>query len=77
MSSNIIRVMKSRKMRWAGHVAYLREKRNAIGVLVGKPEKRGYLEDLGIDGRVCICVCIYIYIKHLEERNGIGGHGLA
>ena len=34
-SLNIIRMIKSRKMRWAGHVARMRERR---GVLVGKPE---------------------------------------
>jgi hypothetical protein len=32
---NIIRVIKSRRMRWAGHVARMGEKRN---VLLGKPE---------------------------------------
>ena len=53
VSSNIIRVMKSRKMRWAGHVSCLGEKRNALGILLGKPKKKGgYLEDLGMDGRV-------------------------
>jgi hypothetical protein len=31
-------VMKSRKMRWAGHVAYMRERRGIYSVLVGKPE---------------------------------------
>jgi hypothetical protein len=34
----IIRIIKSRKMRWAGHVARMREKRNAYRLLVGKPE---------------------------------------
>jgi len=34
----IIRVMKSRRMRWAGHVARVGVKRNACRVLVGKPE---------------------------------------
>jgi hypothetical protein len=37
-SPNIIR-MKSRMMRWAGHVARMRETRNAYRILVGKPEK--------------------------------------
>jgi hypothetical protein len=36
--SNIIRMMKLRRMRWAGHVAFMRVKRNAYKVLVGKPE---------------------------------------
>jgi hypothetical protein len=29
---------KSRRIRWAGHVARMREKRNACRILVGKPE---------------------------------------
>jgi hypothetical protein len=35
---NIVRVVKSRRMRWAGHVARLGEKRGVQRVLVGKPE---------------------------------------
>ena len=30
--------LKSRRMRWAGHVAHMREERGAYRVLVGKPE---------------------------------------
>jgi hypothetical protein len=37
-SPNIIRVIKSRRMRWAAHVARMGEKRNAYRLLVGKPE---------------------------------------
>jgi hypothetical protein len=37
-SPSIIRVVKSRRMRWAGHVARMGEKRNAYRILVGKPE---------------------------------------
>jgi hypothetical protein len=37
-SPNIIRMIKSRRMRWAGHVARLGETRNAYRILVGKPE---------------------------------------
>jgi hypothetical protein len=37
-SPSIIRIIKSRRMRWAGHVARMVEKRNAYGILVGKPE---------------------------------------
>jgi hypothetical protein len=36
-SPNIIRMIKSRRMRWAGHVARMGEKRNAYRILVGKP----------------------------------------
>jgi hypothetical protein len=31
--------IKSRRMRWAGHVARMGEKRNAYRILVGKPEE--------------------------------------
>jgi hypothetical protein len=31
-------MIKSRRMRWTGHVALMGEKRNAYRVLVGKPE---------------------------------------
>jgi hypothetical protein len=34
----IIRIFKSRRMRWAGHVARMGERRNAYRLLVGKPE---------------------------------------
>jgi hypothetical protein len=37
-SQNIIRIIKSRRMRWAGHVARMGEKRNAYRLLVGKQE---------------------------------------
>jgi hypothetical protein len=35
---SIIRITKSRRMRWAGHVARMGEKRNVYRLLVGKPE---------------------------------------
>jgi hypothetical protein len=37
-SPSIIRIMKSRRMRWAEHVERMGEKRNAYRLLVGKPE---------------------------------------
>ena len=37
-SSNNVRVIKSRRMRWAGHVARMGEERGVYRVLVGKPE---------------------------------------
>jgi hypothetical protein len=37
-SPNIVRVIKSRRMRWAGHVACMGEGRGAYRVLVGRPE---------------------------------------
>jgi len=35
---NIVRVIKSRRKRWAGHVARMWERRGVYRVLVGKPE---------------------------------------
>jgi hypothetical protein len=37
-STNIVRVIKSKRMRWAGHVARTSEERVMYRVLVGKPE---------------------------------------
>ena len=37
-SPNIVRVIKSRRMRWAGHVARMGERRGVYRVLVGNPE---------------------------------------
>ena len=40
---NIVRVIKSRRMRWAGHVAHMGEERRVYRVLVGKPEGKSPL----------------------------------
>jgi hypothetical protein len=37
-SPNIVRVIKSRRMRWAGHVKRMGERRGVYRILVGKPE---------------------------------------
>jgi len=37
-SPNIVRVIRSRRMRWAGHVVRMGERRGVYRVLVGKPE---------------------------------------
>jgi hypothetical protein len=42
-SPNIVRVIKSRRMRWAGHVARMGKERGVYRVLVGKPEERRLL----------------------------------
>jgi hypothetical protein len=41
-SPSIIRMIKSRRMRWEGHVARMGEKRNAFRLLVGKPEGKSH-----------------------------------
>jgi len=45
---NIVRVIKSRRIRWVGHVARVCEERGVYRVLVGKPEGR---RPLGRPGR--------------------------
>jgi hypothetical protein len=42
-SPSIIRIIKSRRMRWVGHVARMGEKRNMYRLLVGKPEGKRLL----------------------------------
>ena len=56
-SPNIVRVIKSRRMRWAGHVARMGEERGVYRVLVGKPEgkrplgrpRRRYVDNIRMD----------------------------
>jgi hypothetical protein len=36
----MVRIMKSKRMRWVGHVARMEEKRNAYTLLVGNPEEK-------------------------------------
>jgi hypothetical protein len=64
-SQNTVRVIKSRRMRWAGHVAHTGEGRGVNRVLIGRPEGKRplgrprlrwednikmYLRDIGFDG---------------------------
>jgi hypothetical protein len=42
-SPSIIRIIKSRRMRWEGHTARMAEKRNACRLLVGKPKGKSPL----------------------------------
>jgi hypothetical protein len=50
-SSSIIRIIKSRMMRWAGHVARMGKKRNLYRLLVGEPEGK---RPLGIPRRMLV-----------------------
>jgi hypothetical protein len=51
-SPDIIQVIKSRRLRWAGHVARMGERRGAYRALVGKPGGGDHLKDPGIEGRI-------------------------
>ena len=54
---NIVRVIKSRRMSWAGHVARMGDEREVYRVLVGKPEgkrplgrpRRRWVDNIGMD----------------------------
>jgi hypothetical protein len=50
-SPSIIRIIKSRGMRWAGNEAQMGEKRNAYRILAGKPEGK---RPLGSPRRTCV-----------------------
>ena len=49
-----MREVKSRRMRWAGHVARMREGRGVHRVLVGNPRERGHWGDLDVDRRIIL-----------------------
>jgi hypothetical protein len=60
-SPNIITVIKSRRMRWAGHVARMGEGRGGegrgevlTGFWLGGPKARDHWEDLGVGGRIML-----------------------
>ena len=65
-SPDIIRVIKSRRPRWAGNAACIGDTRGAYNVLVGKPDERDHLEDTDADG--------WIILKLIFEKwDGRGG----
>ena len=53
-SSNIVLVIKSRRMRWAGHVAHMGERRGVYRFWWGNLSERDHLGDPGIDGRIIL-----------------------
>ena len=75
-SPNIVRVIKSRRMRWAGHVAHMGEESGAYRVLVRKPEgkrplgrpRRRWVDNIGMD--VQEVGCGYVdWIGLAQERD--------
>jgi len=53
-SPNIVRVIKSRRMCWAGHMARMGEERGVNRVLVGNRRERDHWGDLGVDGWIIL-----------------------
>ena len=73
-SPNVVRVIKSRRMRWVGHVARVGEGRDVYRVLVGKPEgkrllgrpRRRWEDNIKIDLQKVGCGCYGL------DRAGLG-----
>ena len=53
-SPNIVRVIKSRRMRWVGHVARMGEERGLIGFWWGNRREGDHRGDLGVDGWIIL-----------------------
>ena len=53
-SSNIVGMIKSRRMRWVGHVACMGERKGIYRILVGKLEGRDHFGDPGVNGRMTL-----------------------
>ena len=68
-SPNIVRAIKSRRIRWAGHIACVGMRRGVHRVLVGSLRGKDYLEDPGVDGRI---ILKWIFMKW----NGVAWTGL-
>jgi len=78
-SPNIVRVIELRRMRWAGHVARMGEKRGE-GFWWGNLKERYHLRDPGVDGRIILRwifrkwnVGVWIVSSWLRIRTS-GGH---
>ena len=79
-SHNIVRVIKLRRMRWAGHVARMGEGRGVDRVLVGKPEgkrplgrprhRREDLQEVGYGGMDWIELALYTKVECGNEPSG-------
>ena len=53
-SPHVVRVIKSRRLRWADHVTRMEEGRSAFKILIGKPTGKRPLGSLGVDGRTIL-----------------------
>ena len=53
-SPNIVGVIKSRRMRWAGHVARMGRRRELYRVVVGNLRERDHWGEPGADGRIML-----------------------
>jgi hypothetical protein len=68
-SPNIVRVITSRRMRWAGHVARMGKERGCIGSWWVNQRERDHWEDLHVDG--------WIILGRISRRWDVDWIGLA
>jgi hypothetical protein len=72
-SPNIVRMIKSRRMRWAGHVARMGEGRGFTGFWLGSPKARDHWEDLGVGGRIILRWTLGIMYRWGELDSAVSG----
>ena len=65
-SPNIARVIKSRRLRWSGHVARIEEGRRALKMLTGKPTG-----DIGVGGKTILEIGINMrnFFDSVQDRD--------
>jgi hypothetical protein len=69
-SPNVVQVIKSRRMRWTGHVAQFGRREACIRFWWGNLRERGHWGDSGVDGRIIIG---WIFRKwDVGVRTGLG-----
>jgi len=78
-SPNFVRVIKSRRMRWAGHVARMGEERGCIGSWWENRREGDHWGDLGVDGWIILewisrrwDVCIWTGLGWPRIETGCG-----
>jgi hypothetical protein len=74
-STNIIRQIKSKRMKWAGHVARMGEERKVYRVLVGKPEGKRQFGRPSVDGRIGSELMLGRLAEECGLDPGGSGHG--
>jgi hypothetical protein len=57
LSPNVIRMIKSRRMMWAGYIACIGEKKNTYRVLIGKPERKDTTWKTDVDEWIILDSC--------------------
>jgi hypothetical protein len=60
-------MIRSREMRWTGHLAQMAEMRNVYKIFIGKPEGKRLLQDLSVDGMVIL----KRILRKWDEKGGL------